>query len=167
MVAAANREDKASESLLEEFSFVAIGSEATFDRVVYDGGEFGFEAVVGSEEELDFLGLPGLLEPEQVRDLLQHRQARQQKHAAATKKPGALDTPGEGEVPAPLYRTLKEQRSLLNSLVGIWSKTSNEPHGLIHAELRRICGGPAVAQASVTQLQARIVTVRKWMSASR
>jgi hypothetical protein len=60
---------------------------------------------------------------------------------------------------------LKEQRSLLNSLVGLWSKTANEPHGLIHAELRRICGGPAVAQASVTQLQARIVTVRKWMSA--
>jgi hypothetical protein len=164
MVAEANRSEKASEGLLEEYSFQAISSGATFDRVVYDGGEFGFEAVVGSEEELDFLGLPGLLEPDQVRDLLQHRQARQQKHAK-TGMP-KTDTPDQGGVPAPLYRTLKEQRSLLNSLVGIWAKQSNEPHGMIHAELRRICGGPAVAQASVTQLQARIVTVRKWMGAA-
>lgn len=98
-----------------------------------------------------------------MKDLLQHRQARQQKHAKTNK--AATPANDDGGVPAPLYRTLKEQRSLLNSLVGLWSKTSNEPHGLIHAELRRICGGPAVAQASVTQLQARIVTVRKWMSA--
>jgi hypothetical protein len=34
---------------------------------------------------------------------------------------------------------------------------------MIHAELRRACGGPAVAQASVTQLQARIDTIRRWM----
>ena len=30
-----------------------------------------------------------------------------------------------------------------------------------------ICGGPAVPQASVTQLQSRIVTVRKWMGAAQ
>jgi hypothetical protein len=60
-----------------------------------------------------------------------------------------------------VYRTLKEQRSLLNSLVGLYAKNSGEPHGLIHAELRRLCGGPAVAQASVTQLQARIDLLRK------
>jgi superfamily II DNA or RNA helicase len=165
LMAAANRDDAASDRLMDEFAFQAISSGATFDRVVYDGGEFGFEAVVGSEEELDFLGLPGILEPDQVKDLLQHRQARQQRHANRRRAAGE-DTPDQPAVPAPLYRTLKEQRSLLNSLVGLWAKTSGEPHGLIHAELRRICGGPAVAQASVTQLQARIVTVRKWMGAN-
>jgi hypothetical protein len=50
---------------------------------------------------------------------------------------------------------------LLNSLVGIRSKQTGEPHGLIHAELRRVCGGPAVAGATVTQLQARIDRLRK------
>ena len=52
--------------------FEAMGSEARFDRVLYDGGEFGHEGEVhvGSEEEMDFLGIPGLLEPDQVRDLL-------------------------------------------------------------------------------------------------
>ena len=53
-------------------SFEAMGSEARFDRVLYDGGEFGHEGEVhvGSEEEMDFLGIPGLLEADQVRDLL-------------------------------------------------------------------------------------------------
>ena len=35
---------------------------------------------------------------------------------------------------------------------------------MVHAELRRVCGGPAVAQASVTQLQARIELLRKRLS---
>ncbi len=43
------------------------------------------------------------------------------------------------------------------------AKLSGEPHGLIHAELRRVCGGPAVAQATVAQLQARIEYLRKRM----
>ncbi len=55
----------------------ALGSQATFDRVLYDGAEFGHsgEVHVGSEEEMDFLGIPGLLEADQVRDLLRHRQS--------------------------------------------------------------------------------------------
>ena len=60
----------------------------------------------------------------------------------------------------PLYRTLKEQRSLLNCLVRIRARPTGEPHALIHAELRRRVGGPAVPQASVAQLQARIDLLR-------
>jgi hypothetical protein len=60
-----------------------------------------------------------------------------------------------------LHRTLREQRQLLNSLVGLYARQSGEPHGAVHAELRRVCGGPAVAQATVTQLQSRIDVLRK------
>jgi hypothetical protein len=56
---------------------------------------------------------------------------------------------------------------VLNGLVGLWSKTTNEPHGVIHAELRRLCGGPAVAQASVAQLQARIDLLRQRIGSRR
>src|SRR5690606_19987595 len=58
-------------------AFEALGSEATFDRVLYDGAEFGHagEVHLGSDEEMDFLGIPGLLEPDQVRDLLRQRQS--------------------------------------------------------------------------------------------
>jgi superfamily II DNA or RNA helicase len=169
---AANRAEKASETLVEDGSFQALGSAAMFDRVLYDGGEFGFQAEVGSLEELDFLGLPGLLEPEQVRDVLRSRQARQQRRGHRPSPPGhdAADHAGAVRPPVPnqpMHRTLKEQRALLNSLVGLWSKTTNEPHGVIHAELRRLCGGPAVAQASVAQLQARIDLIRQRLGSKR
>jgi len=153
-----NREEKTSDDLLQdEFTWEALESDANFDKVLYEGGEFGFAAEVDSDEELDFIGIPGLLEPDQVRELLKQRQARQSKRSGDRQK--AL--PEEDRDPPALFRTLKEQRTLLNSLVGIRSKMSGEPHGLIHAELRRVLGGPAVAQATVTQLQARIDYLRK------
>ena len=62
--------------------------------------------------------------------------------------------------PPALHRTLKEQRQLLNSLVGLYARQTDEPHGAVHAELRRVCGGPAVSHATVAQLQARIDVLR-------
>ncbi|WP_019179243.1 DEAD/DEAH box helicase [Microbacterium yannicii] len=156
---AAKREDKASDALTEEFTYQALGSAAHFDRVLYDGKEFGQLAVPGTPEEEEFLGLPGLLEPEHVHDLLMQRQARQSRHRKARE---AQAPPQEApEVPQALHRTLKEQRQLLNSLVGLYARQSGEAHGLVHAELRRICGGPAVSHATVAQLQARIEVLRK------
>lgn len=165
---AAEREDKASDALTEEFTYQALGSRAHFDRVLYDGKEFGQLAVPGTPEEEEFLGLPGLLEPEHVHELLMQRQARQSRHRSAreakalrqAQEPGSEDT-HEPALPQALHRTLKEQRQLLNSLVGLYARQSGEPHGLVHAELRRICGGPAVSHATVAQLQARIDVLRK------
>jgi len=153
-----NRSEATSDELAEladEFTWEAIESDANFDKVLFDGDEFGFAAATGSDEELDFIGLPGILEPDQVRELLTQRQRRQARKTSVR--------PASADVPAPLYRNLKEQRTLLNSLVGMRAKLSNEPHGLIHAELRRVCGGPPVAQATVTQLQARIDYLRRGM----
>ena len=53
--------------------------------MLFDGAEFGHEGQVhvGSEEEMDFLGIPGLLEPDQMRELLHQRQSdRRQKQPA-------------------------------------------------------------------------------------
>lgn len=147
-----NREQATSDELMDEFTWEAIESDANFDRVLFDGDEFGSAAMPGSDEELDFIGLPGILEPEQVRELLKQRHARQARRSSGR--------PAEEQPPA-LYRTLKEQRSLLNSLVGMHAKLSGQPHGLIHAELRRLYGGPPVAQATVTQLQSRIDHLRR------
>lgn len=157
---AAEREDSASDALTEEFSFQALGSLAHFDRVLYDGREFGQLAVPGTPEEEEFLGLPGLLEPEHVHDLLMQRQARQSRHRKdrEAQAPAAEEHDG---LPAPLHRTLEEQRQLLNSLVGLYARQSGEPHGAVHAELRRLCGGPAVSHATVAQLQSRIDLLRR------
>ena len=115
-------------------------------------------------EEEEFLGLPGLLEPEHVHELLMQRQARQTRHrkvreAREGESGGSAEAPDAGLPPA-LHRTLREQRQLLNSLVGLYARQSGEPHGAVHAELRRVCGGPEVARATVAQLQARIELLR-------
>lgn len=161
----ANREEKGSDALQDEFTWQALGSDATFDRVVYDGTDFGTFAEPGSDEELDFIGLPGILEPDQVAELLRHRQARQARRASDRRKhvASAEEEPGHAE-PVALYRTLKEQRSLLNSLVGLYARQSGQAHSLVHADLRRACGGPDVAHATVTQLQSRIELLRKRLS---
>ncbi|KQZ84334.1 hypothetical protein ASD56_10155 [Microbacterium sp. Root166] len=164
MMDAAEREDKASDALTEEFEYQALGSLAHFDRVLFDGKEFGQLAVPGTPEEEEFLGLPGLLEPEHVHELLMQRQQRQGRHRRTREAREAQNPPGEGAEPAlpqALHRSLKEQRQLLNSLVGLYARQSGEPHGAVHAELRRICGGPAVSHATVAQLQARIDVLRK------
>ena len=153
----AEKGESVSEGLTEEFAWKAIESDANFDHVLFDGTQFGFAAEPESDEELDFIGIPGILEPEQVRELLKQRQARQSKRSSEREK--AL--PPEERTPPPLYRTLKDQRKVLAGLVGARAKVSGQPHGIIHAELRRLCGGPAVAQATVTQLQARIDYLRK------
>ncbi|WP_082473676.1 DEAD/DEAH box helicase [Curtobacterium sp. Leaf261] len=163
LVAEANREEKASDSLLDLQPFEALDSQASFDRVLYDGGEYGDGGEIGSLEELDFIGIPGLLEPDQVRDLLRQRQATQAKRGKGRPGgPGGKDgTPkAQADENRPLYMTIKEQRSELHRLVSIWSRHANEPHGSIHAELRRVSGGPAVAQASTEQIQKRIDILR-------
>lgn len=160
LLESANREERASEDV-GLGTWEAIGSDASFDRVLYDGTEFGTLAEPGSDEEYDFIGIPGLLEPEQVSELLRLRQARQARRTGERRK-HTVEAEGAARAePVALYRTLKEQRSLLNSLVGLWARHTGEPHSQVHAELRRVCGGPAVAQATVTQLQARIDFLRR------
>jgi len=154
------------EAPLEEFAFQALESEANFDRVLFDGGEFGVAAQVGSAEEADFLGIPGLLEPEHVRTLLQKRQARQisrQRGARGAEGRGADGEPVPAEQrPVVSHQQLLELRRELNTLVGAWHHQTGLPHGVIHADLRRSCGGPPTAQASAAELRSRIETVRKW-----
>jgi superfamily II DNA or RNA helicase len=152
-----NASDSASDRLMDEFTWKALSSDANFDRVLFDGTEFGFAAAVGSDEELEFLGLPGILEPNEVRELLKQRQARQSRKAKERER----SLPPEERTPPALFRSLKDQRTVLNGLVGARAKLSGQPHAHIHAELRRACGGPPVAQATVTQLQARIDYLRK------
>ena len=60
------------------------------------------------------------------------------------------------------HRRLMELRKELSSLVGAWSRKSGTPHGSVHSSLRSRTGGPAVAQASAEQIQARIDLLRGW-----
>jgi superfamily II DNA or RNA helicase len=139
----------------EGLPFEALGSDAQFDHVLYDGATFGHEGEVqvGSEEEMDFLGIPGLLEPGQMRELLQNRQSER-----ARKRKTDPDT----VVQVSTHEQLAILRRELNGLVAAWHHRSGQAHGISHAALRKECGGPAAAVATAEQLQARIDRVREW-----
>lgn len=150
MLAQAEQSESASDQL---GVFEALGSDARFDRVLYDGGEFGHEGIVapGSEEELDFLGIPGLLEPSQVAELL--RNARS-KRATKSSKPVIIEQSA--------FERQGDLRRELNALVGAWHHRTGQPHGVTHNQLRSTCGGPPSGQATTVQLQERIDKIRSW-----
>ncbi len=208
LLAEAQRQRDTPDAPLEP-AFQALNASAHFDRVLYDGGEFGTATAAGSPEEEDFLGLPGLLEPDQVRTLLRKRQDAQVAarsraatappappaasapaaasasasfpaaastpgtSAAAARAPAAAPTSGASHTPAapatpPVSRqALAALRKELNGLVGAWSHRTGQQHGVIHAELRRTCGGPPLPQATADQIRARIDTIRRWAISGR
>jgi superfamily II DNA or RNA helicase len=228
--AEAQRERNTPDTPLDGPAFQALNASAHFDRVLYDGGEFGTATTAGSAEEEDFLGLPGLLDPDQVRALLHKRQKAQLDARSSTParpgagpdltRPGAASAPARAEAvpdpgppgapsspgstaappaastafppapasasrahfpaathppsgaPAPAAPPVSRQalaalRKELNGLVGAWSHRTGQPHGVIHNELRRTCGGPALPQASAEQIRARIDTIRRWAISRR
>lgn len=154
LLAAANREENASSDL--QGSFEMLEAYASFDKVLFDGGEFGAGADVGSQEELDFLGLPGLLDAEQVSTLLRQHQ---HDHLSSRSKSARAAEAERSEFD---HRRAAALRKELQQLVNAWARRSGQPHGVVHTELRKRSGGPEVPQASLDQLEKRVAVVRGW-----
>ncbi|WP_204294971.1 DEAD/DEAH box helicase [Actinoplanes campanulatus] len=143
--------------------FEALSATAELDQVIYDGTSFGMAARTGTPEEADYLGLPGLLTPDQVTTLLNKRQqeqmaaaSRRQAEEARNQEPAVR----EPVVPMSAGERRNSLRRQLNTLVAAHHHRTNLPHGKIHAELRRLCGGPPSAQATIEQLEERIATIQ-------
>jgi superfamily II DNA or RNA helicase len=159
LAAAQRQQDEPGE---DEKAFTALGAQAELDQLIYEGTSF-------SADEEDYLGLPGLLEPDQVRTLLNQRQqdwlARSRRTSAAPVTPAAA-APAERKDQPVLEQSVRERlgalRKELNTLVALHHHRTDKPHGKIHNELRTICGGPPTAMANMEQLQERIATLRSW-----
>jgi superfamily II DNA or RNA helicase len=155
LLAEANRTENASDDL--EGTFEALTSEATFDHVLFESQQFGMHAVPTSDDEADYLGLPGLLETDQITHLLRERQRRQV---------GRRDRAEKREKVPPeqsLARALESLRKQLNSLVAQYARSRGVPHSHVHADLRRQCGGPPLARATSEQVEQRIAQIRTWV----
>ncbi|WP_227981026.1 DEAD/DEAH box helicase [Nocardia spumae] len=149
----------------EERAFVALAADAELDQVIYDGDSFGTATFAGSDEEADYLGIPGLLDADQMRALLRDRQTRQiaERSAAATmtEAPEAGPSAAAAAERVATADRLGELRRELNSLVAMHHHRTGKPHGVIHGELRRECGGPPTALATADQLSQRISALRR------
>jgi hypothetical protein len=149
LVAAQRRQSEPSDA---EDAFMSLGADAELDQVIFDGSSFGTATPSGSDEEADYLGLPGLLDANQMRELLLRRQGEQLDRRS---RDGAAVAE-----PVTRHGQLRDLRRELNALVSAAHHRTGKPHGWIHNELRRICGGPPVAAASSEQLRARIEAAR-------
>ena len=140
--------------------FTSLGADAELDQVIFDGSSFGTAAPAGSDEEADYLGIPGLLDADQMRALL-HRRQDEQLRKRALLHAQAQDAPPGISGPFSMHGQLRELRRELNTLVSATHHRTGKPHGWIHSELRRRCGGPPIAAATREQLQARIEALRQ------
>jgi len=108
-----------------------------------------------------------------VRVLLRKRQDAQlasRTQAAAAPAPAVAAVTAVASAPAapPVNReALGALRKELNGLVGAWSHRTGQPHGVIHNELRRQCGGPPLPQASASEITTRIDRIRQWALSGR
>ncbi|MDU7383953.1 MAG: DEAD/DEAH box helicase [Schaalia turicensis] len=157
MVAQATASESASSVLLNQYE--ALGADAEFDGVLFDGAAWGQGAQVGSAEEQEYLGIPGLLDADQVTTLLRARQAEQ---VAAQKKSKNAAKMREANAGVSDHRVRAAKRKELSHLVSSWSRRSGEPHAMVHAQLRQRCGGPEIARATTEQIEARIALLRQW-----
>jgi superfamily II DNA or RNA helicase len=159
LLAQAQREERASGEL--EKKWEALSATAELDQVIFDGATFGMPAQSGTAEEEEYLGLPGLLSADQVAALLSKRQADQ---VAASRRRGTATTevvqPAQPAGPRTAGERRVALRRQLNALVAAHHHRTGLPHGKIHAELRRLCGGPPSAQATIDQLEERIATIQ-------
>ncbi|MEO6082907.1 MAG: DEAD/DEAH box helicase [Umezawaea sp.] len=145
----------------EEKAFTSLGASAELDQVIYDGSSFGTAAFHGSDDEQEYLGLPGLLEPDQVRALLRQRQEHQLVEVAKRKAAEPAPPPRAAR-PQGVQEALAALRKELNTLVAMHHHRTKKPHGKIHNALREHCGGPPTAMATIEQLEERIATLRSW-----
>ena len=144
----------------DEKGFQSLHADAELDQVIFDGSSFGTATFAGSDEESDYLGLPGLLDADQVRALLRKKQAEQvaQRSTVTQITPAAEKTPTQATAGENLHALRKE----LNGLVAMHHHRTGKPHGMVHNELRSRLGGPPTAMATADQLRERIKALREW-----
>lgn len=151
-MAQANAQEQAADDLLGQFE--PMESQATFDHALFDAQAYGMFAEPHSQDEQDYLGLPGLLDADQVSTLLAERQRRQVRRRDR-------ETKRQPEVA--LHRAMADRRKRLNSLVAQYARLRSVPHSHVHADLRRQCGGAPLAKASSEEVEERIRMISAWL----
>lgn len=127
--------------------FVALDSEAEFAHVLHAGR--AVTADLEPEDE-EFLGIPGLLDPEQTATLLAVRDAKLRKSMDVSLFDELEAATGDGG-----WRDIDGLRREVQSLARQWAARSQRGHVDVHVELRTVVPGPPSASAPVHVLEAR------------
>jgi superfamily II DNA or RNA helicase len=133
--------------------FTPLGAEAEFAHLLHGGRAIvaGRDLTVEDEE---YLGLPGLLTPEQTAALLATRDAELKRSRAASLAE-EMDAALDASDADPSWRDLDLLRREVHGLVGQWAGRSGRTPAQAHVDLRRAVPGPGSAKASWEVLTAR------------
>lgn len=143
---------EAPEAASDTLGYEALEAEAEFAHVLFGGAAHTGDAPLPdvSDEEQEYLGLPGLLDPSQMASLLKQRD---------TKIRATVQVKGESEMtPAEMQQAHRQAANLrkeINSLVSRYAAKKQVPHANVHAMVRKAVPGPSSASASVEQLMER------------
>ena len=136
----------------EVSEYEALDADAEFAHILHGGRAVVADHSAVSEADDDFLGLPGLLSPEQTASLLARRDASLRKRAAeGASAQGAVELPAEVSA----WRAAAQLRRDVNRMVAVVAAKQGLPHGQVHAQLRRAVPGPPSASAGADVLEAR------------
>lgn len=120
-----------------------LGSEASFDHILYNG-----KAILGREftaEEQDIIGIPGLLSPEQTAYLLRKRDEEQRQRQV-------VQEPSTGDL-APVK--VLELRKDINRMISRIALQRSLSHAGLHKKVREAVPGEATAHAPTNVLEKR------------
>lgn len=173
---------KKSEPDMLEPSYEALGAEAEFSGLLFNGSQFNTGDIT-EDVDADFLGIPGLLDADQVKDLLRKKQSEELDRREAEEKarraaeaaeeqrrklygmqyaPKRREEPANNQESTGVVDEIGNLRKELNTVVSITAQRTGRPHGAIHTEVRKACGGPPTALCDAEQLRQRIEYLRKW-----
>lgn len=143
-----------------------LDSEAEFAHVLHSGravvsaGGPGSDPAAGpvvvgevSEDDQEYLGLPGLFTPEQTAALLATRDSDLRRRVASMARDPLADA-AEREAAAG-WRAAADLRREVNQLVARVAARTGKPHATVHSQVRRAVPGPASAAAGPELLSAR------------
>lgn len=130
--------------------YEALDADAQFAHVLHGGrAVVAPEAFELTDEDEDFLGMPGLFTPEQTATLLAQRDV------VARRRASAADVDLEDTPSLDGWRAAAELRREVNRLVSVVASRNGQPHAQVHAQLRQAVPGPPSASASAEVLERR------------
>ncbi len=149
-----------------------LDSEAEFAHVLHSGRAVVSAAVPGpgpgpgdrvaaggavtiSQDDQDYLGLPGLLSPEQTAALLATRDSDLRKRVRSMPRDPVDGTVDDRTVSVNGWRAAADLRREVNQLVARVAARTGKPHATVHSQVRRAVPGPASAAADPDVLAAR------------
>jgi hypothetical protein len=136
----------------------SLDSQAEFAHVLHSGravtAPLSLPGDPVNAEDQDFLGLPGLLTPEQTAALLAHRDSDLRRRVQAAADTASLE-PQIPDAETSSWRAAAALRREVNQLVGRVAARTGAAHAKVHSQLRKAVPGPASAAAGPDVLERR------------